>query len=181
MVDSYTGNWVALGLRAAASILLGIIALSLPGPTLAALVILFGVYALVDGLFAIVAAIRGVRRGERWGALLGEGIIGIVAGLIAFFLPIVGALALTYLVAGWALATGVMEIAAAVRLRRIMRGEWLMLLGGVLSILLAVLVAAFPGLGMTVLVWWLAAYALAYGVVLLALALRIRHWTHAHA
>jgi uncharacterized membrane protein HdeD (DUF308 family) len=179
--QSYTGNWVALALRAAASILLGIIAISLPGPTLAALVILFGVYAFVDGVFAIIAAIRGVRRGERWGALLAEGIVGIIAGLIALFMPLVGALALVYLVAGWAFVTGALEIAAAIRLRKIMKGEWLMIIGGALSILLALLVAIFPGLGMTLLVVWIAAYALAYGAIALALAIRVRHWTHAHA
>jgi uncharacterized membrane protein HdeD (DUF308 family) len=84
-------------------------------------------------------------------------------------------------VAGWALVTGALEIAAAVKLRKIVKGEWLLILSGVLSIVVGVLLALYPGIGMVVLVWWLGAYAFAYGVIGLALALRVRHWTKAHA
>jgi uncharacterized membrane protein HdeD (DUF308 family) len=181
VLDGWNSNWWALGLRALAAILLGIIALALPGPTLAAIVIVFGIYAVTDGVLAIIAAIRGIRRKERWGAMLFEGIIGIVAGAIALVWPGIGALALTFLVAGWALATGAFEIAAAIRLRKIMTGEWLLMIAGILSIVLAVLIAAFPGVGALTLVWWLGAYALAYGVISLVLALRVRSWTTAHA
>jgi uncharacterized membrane protein HdeD (DUF308 family) len=180
-LNAWTGNWWALGLRAAAAILLGIIALTVPGVTLAAIVTMFGIYAIADGLFAIIAAVRGVRRHERWVAMLFEGIIGVAAGTVALFWPAIGALALTYLVAGWAMATGIFEIAAAVRLRKIMTGEWLLMIGGALSILLAIGVALFPGVGMVFLVWWLGAYALAYGLVSLVLAIRVRRWVHANA
>jgi uncharacterized membrane protein HdeD (DUF308 family) len=175
-----TGNWWALALRAAAAIILGLIAFSLPGPTLAAIVVLFGVYAITDGIFAIVAAVRGLRRKERWGAMLLEGIVGVAAGVIALLWPGIGALALVYVVAGWALLTGTLEILMAVRLRKIISGEWLMILGGVLSIVLAVMVALFPGAGSLVLVWWLGAYALAYGIVAMALAIRVRRWAQVH-
>jgi uncharacterized membrane protein HdeD (DUF308 family) len=181
VLDGWNSNWWALGLRAVAAILLGIIALAMPGPTLAAIVIVFGIYAIIDGVLAIIAAVRGIRRKERWGAMLLEGIVGIVAGGIAIFSPAIGALALTYLVAAWALVTGALEIAAAIQLRKIMTGEWLLLIAGLLSIVLAVLVAAFPGVGAMALVWWLGAYALAYGVISLVLALRVRTWTHANA
>ena len=164
VLDGWNSNWWALGLRA-----------------LAAIVIVFGIYAITDGVLAIIAAIRGIRRKERWGAMLFEGIIGIVAGAIALVWPGIGALALTYLVAGWALATGAFEIAAAIRLRKIMTGEWLLMIAGILSIVFAVLIAAFPGVGALTLVWWLGAYALAYGVISLVLALRVRSWTTAHA
>jgi uncharacterized membrane protein HdeD (DUF308 family) len=177
MLIIWAGNWWALALRAAAAILLGLIAFALPGPTLAAIVILFGVYAIIDGGLALVAAVRGVRRHERWGAMLAEGIVSVAAGAIALLWPALGALALVYLVAAWALLTGALEIALGVRLRRVIRGEWLLILGGVLSIVLAALVATFPGAGATALVWWLGAYALAYGVIALALAIRVRHWT----
>jgi uncharacterized membrane protein HdeD (DUF308 family) len=179
--NEMTGNWWAIGLRAAAAFLLGILALALPIVTLAALVTLFGVYAIADGVFAIVAAVRGVRKHERWGWMLVEGIIDIVAGAIALLYPAIGALALTWLVAGWALATGVFEIAAAIKLRKIMTGEWLLLLAGVFSVLLAILVALFPGVGAVLLVSWVAAYALLYGAVTLALAIRIKQWSRAHA
>ncbi|MEA2763830.1 MAG: hypothetical protein QOK07_234 [Gemmatimonadaceae bacterium] len=181
VLNGWNSNWWALGLRALAAILLGVIALALPGPTLAAIVIVFGIYAITDGVLATIAAIRGIRRKERWGAMLFEGIIGIVAGVVALVWPGIGALALTYLVAGWALATGAFEIAAAIRLRKIMTGEWLLMIAGILSIVLAVLVAAFPGVGALTLVWWLGAYALAYGVISLVLALRVRSWTTANA
>jgi uncharacterized membrane protein HdeD (DUF308 family) len=181
VMDDWSGNWWAIALRALAAIVLGIIAIMLPGPTLAAMVMVFGFYAIVDGTLAIVAAVRGVRRKERWGAMLIEGLVGIVAGVIAVLMPGIGALALTYLVAGWALVTGAFEIAAAIRLRKIMTGEWLMLIGGLLSIVLAVLVAAFPGVGALTIVWWLGAYAFAYGVVSLFLAIRVRSWTRVNA
>jgi len=181
VLAGWSSNWWALGLRALAAILLGVIALWLPGPTLAAIVIVFGIYAITDGVLAILAAVRGIRRKERWGAMLFEGIIGIVAGAIAVMWPGIGALALTYLVAGWALATGALEIAAAIRLRKIMAGEWLLMIAGILSIVLAVLVAAFPGVGALTIVWWLGAYALAYGVISLVLAFRVRSWATAHA
>jgi uncharacterized membrane protein HdeD (DUF308 family) len=176
-----TSNWWAIALRAAAAILLGILAFAMPIVTLSALVILFGAYALVDGLFAIAAAARGIRKHDRWGWMLAEGIVGVVAGAIAFLAPPIGALALTWLVAGWALATGALEIAAAIRLRRTMSGEWLLLLAGVLSVVLGFGVAAYPGVGALLIVTWVGAYALIYGIVTLALAVRIRHWSQVHA
>lgn len=179
--DVWTGMWWALALRALAAILLGVIAIMMPGPTLAAIVIVFGIYAITDGVLAIIAAVRGIRKKERWGPMLLEGIVGLVAGGIAIASPGIGALALTYLVAGWALVTGAFEIAAAIRLRKEIKGEWLLLLAGVLSIALAILVAIFPGVGALTLVWWLGAYAFAYGVVSLALAFKVRKWTTANA
>jgi uncharacterized membrane protein HdeD (DUF308 family) len=113
--------------------------------------------------------------------MLLEGLVGIAAGAIAIFWPGIGALALTYLVAAWALVTGAFEIAAAIRLRKVMTGEWLLLIAGLLSIVLAVLVALFPGTGALLLVWWLGAYAFAYGVISLVLALRVRTWTRVNA
>jgi uncharacterized membrane protein HdeD (DUF308 family) len=88
---------------------------------------------------------------------------------------------LTYLVAAWALVTGAFEIAAAIRLREAIKGEWLLALAGLLSIVFAVLIVLFPGAGALTLVWWLGAYALAYGIVSLVLAFRVRSWTRAHA
>jgi uncharacterized membrane protein HdeD (DUF308 family) len=176
-----SGLWWAIALRALAAILLGIIAIFLPGPTLAAIVIVFGIYAIIDGILAIVAAVRGFRKKECWWPMLLQGLVGIAAGAIAIFSPGIGALALTYLVAAWALVTGAFEIAAAIRLRKVISGEWLLLIAGLLSIVLAVLVALFPGTGALLLVWWIGAYAFAYGVVSLVLALRVRSWTRVNA
>jgi uncharacterized membrane protein HdeD (DUF308 family) len=174
-MDTWMANWWALALRAAAAIILGIVAFAIPGVTLAAIVLLFGIYAVIDGVLALIAAVRGLRSHGQWGAMLIEGLIGIAAGVVALLWPGIGALALTLLVAAWALTTGVLEIVMAVRLRRMIKGEWLLILGGVLSIALAILVALFPGTGALLLIWWMGAYALAYGVVVLTLALRIRH------
>jgi uncharacterized membrane protein HdeD (DUF308 family) len=177
MLIIWNGNWWALALRAAAAFLLAVIAFLLPGPTLTAIVLIFGVYAVIDGVLALVAAVRGLRKHERWGAMLLEGIVGVAAGAIALMWPGIGALALVYVMAAWALVTGVLEIAMAVRLRKVITGEWLLILSGVLSILLAGLVAAFPLAGATALAWTLGVYALLYGGVLMGLALRIRQWT----
>jgi len=113
--------------------------------------------------------------------MLLQGVVGVVAGGIAILSPGIGALALTYLVAAWALVTGAFEIAAAIRLRKAIKGEWLLLIAGLLSIVFAVLIALFPGVGALTLIWWLGAYAFAYGIVTLVLAFRVRTWTHAHA
>lgn len=181
ILGRYTGNWWALALRAVVAILLGILAFAMPGVTLKAIVILFAAYAIVGGVFAIVAAVRGLRAKERWGAMLVEGILGVVAGLIVLFWPGIGALTLTILVAAWAFATGVFEIAAAIKLRKIIKGEWLLMLAGVLAIFFGIAVMMRPAMGALVLVWWLGAYLIISGIVALALAFRIRHWTHSHA
>jgi uncharacterized membrane protein HdeD (DUF308 family) len=180
MLIIWNGNWWALPLRSAAAILLGILAFALPGPTLAAVVILFGAYDIIDGVLAVVAAVPGMKSHDRWGARLAEGIVGIVAGGIALLWPAIGALALVYLVASWALLTGALEIAMAIRLRKLITGEWLLILGGVLSIVLAVAFALFPAVGAPVTVWWLGAYAIVFGLIVMALAFRVRHWTLAN-
>jgi uncharacterized membrane protein HdeD (DUF308 family) len=177
MATTFSGNWWALALRAGAAIVLGILAFTMPGATLTAIVVLFGIYAIIDGVFALIAAFRGLRMKERWGAMMFEGVVGIAAGVVALVWPAIGALTLLYLVAVWALLTGALEIAMAIRLRKIMTGEWLLILGGIVSIVLAFLLTLFPGTGVTALVWWLGIYALAYGVINLALAVRVRRWT----
>ena len=174
MLSLLAQNWWAVALRGAFGILFGVLALVLPGVTLGALILLFGVYAVADGIFAIVSGVRAARRHERWGALIVEGIASMVAGLIAVFLPAAAAIAFVYLFALWALITGVIEIVAAIRLRREIEGEWLLGLAGVLSILLGLYVAVFPGLGLLGLIWAIGFYAIVFGVMLLLLAYRLR-------
>lgn len=124
-------NWWALAVRGAAGIVFAILAFTLPAVTLAVLVVLFGAYALVDGVFAIVSAIRALQGHKPWGSFLLEGAVGIVIGLVTFFVPGVTLAFLVTLVALWAIVTGVLEIAAAIRLRRHVPGEWLLILTGV--------------------------------------------------
>jgi uncharacterized membrane protein HdeD (DUF308 family) len=169
-------NWWALALRGLAAILFGILAFAWPGITLFVLIIFFGAYMLVDGIFAIVAAVRAAGEGARWWMLVLEGILGVVVGLVAFFWPGLTALALLYLIAAWAIVTGVMEIAAAIRLRREMLGEWALVLGGALSVLFGVLLVVIPArAGLLSLTWLIGAYAVVFGVLQVVLAFRVRN------
>jgi uncharacterized membrane protein HdeD (DUF308 family) len=140
-----------------------------------ALVIVFGAYAFIDGGVALLTALNRRDRGGR-GWLAFEGVAGIGAGIITFIWPGVTALALIFLVGAWALLTGVMRIVLAIRLRREIRGEWLLALTGVASIALAALIMVTPGTATLALVWALGIYAIVIGGLLIALAVRVRHW-----
>jgi uncharacterized membrane protein HdeD (DUF308 family) len=174
-LPSETGHWWALALRGAIAILFGLAALLRPGIALQALILLFGAYALVDGVFAIVGIFGGTRGGTpRW-LLLIEGIAGILAGLIAFVLPGLTALVLLYLIAAWAIITGIFEIATAIRLRREIRGEWALIIGGALSVLFGViLIVVSPFAAILSLVWLIGVYAVAFGIMLLITAFQVR-------
>jgi uncharacterized membrane protein HdeD (DUF308 family) len=168
-------NWWALVLRGLAAILFGVLAFAWPGITLFVLVLFFGAYMLVDGIFAIVAAVRAAGEEDRWWLLLVQGILGVLAGLVAIFWPGLTALALLYFIAAWAIVTGIMEIVAAIRLRREIEGEWALALSGALSVLFGVLLVVLPApAGLLSLVWLIGAYAVATGVLLLILAFRVR-------
>jgi uncharacterized membrane protein HdeD (DUF308 family) len=171
-------KWWAFVVRGLLSIAFGIMAFLLPGPTLLGLILLFGIYSIADGVFNIIGAVRAEHQQTRWWVLLLEGLVSIAAGIIAFVLPGLTALALLYLIAGWALVTGVLEIAAAIRLRQQIRGEWMLALAGLLSIVFGILVALRPGVGALAIVWWLGAYAIAFGVLLIALGIRVRQFVH---
>jgi uncharacterized membrane protein HdeD (DUF308 family) len=169
-----TGHWWALALRGVIAILFGLAAFLRPDIALGALILLFGAYALVDGVFAIVGVFGGTRSGTpRWLLLL-EGVVSILAGLIAFIFPGLTAIALLYLVAAWAIVTGIAEIATAIRLRQEIRGEWALILGGILSVLFGLLLAVLPGVGILSLIWLIGAYAVVFGVLLLIAAFRVR-------
>jgi len=167
-------NWWALAIRGLAAIIFGILAFVWPGVTLTVLVMLFGFYAIVDGVFAIATAIHHSRTGEQRWMLWLEGILGIVAGLLTLILPGVTALVLLFLIAFWSIVTGVLEIAAAIRLRQEIEGEWLMAVSGIASLVLGFVLLLFPRAGALALIWWIGAYALVFGVLLLALAFRLR-------
>jgi uncharacterized membrane protein HdeD (DUF308 family) len=139
-------------------------------------VLLFGAYALVDGIFALLSAVRTRREGRRWGVLVFEGVVGIIAGAWAFLAPALTAVALVMLVAAWAVITGILEIAADVRLRKVIRGEWLLGLAGVASVLFGIALWLAPIAGGVVLAWWIGAYALMFGILQVALAFRLRRW-----
>jgi uncharacterized membrane protein HdeD (DUF308 family) len=167
-------NWWALLVRGIAAILFGILAFVWPGITVLALVFLFAAYAAVDGIFAFVAAWRAAEARRQWWPLALEGVAGVGVAVLTAVWPGATAFALLFLIAAWALATGVFEIAAAIRLRRVMEGEWLLALVGVASIVFAALILIFPGEGAVAIVWAIGAYAVVFGILLIALSLRLR-------
>jgi len=173
MTTVLTRNWWAIALRGVFAILLGLAAFVLPGVTLAVFVALFGAYAIVDGVLAIIAGVRAAERHQRWWSPVLKGIAGIVAGVLAFVWPALTALALLYLIAAWAILTGILEIVAAVHLHRA-HGEWLLMLNGVLSILFGLFAIVWPGAGILTLFWIIGVYSIVFGVLLLILGFRLR-------
>ncbi len=165
-------NWWAIALRGVFAILFGLIALFLPGITLASLVLLFAAYSLVDGIFDIVAAVRAARRHERWGWLVLEGIADLIAAAIAFFFPIVTILAFVILMGVWAIVHGILLGVAAFRLH-LTHGRGWMVFGGIISVIWGVLLLLWPMVGAIVLTWWMGAYAIIFGISLLVLAGRL--------
>jgi uncharacterized membrane protein HdeD (DUF308 family) len=170
-------NWWVIALRGALAILFGVIALFLPEATMLALVLLFAAYMLVDGVLAIVAGVRAARRHDRWGWLILEGAIDLIAGGIAVVWPLVTIVAFVWLLAAWAIVSGVILFAASFRLN-LAHGRWLMTLGGAISVVWGVLLIIWPLTGALVLTWWIAGYALFFGGVLLFLAFRLRRRLH---
>lgn len=165
-------HWWAFALRGVAAVIFGILAFVWPGVTLGALVLLWGAYALVDGVLDLVGAFR-TGHNHRW-LLVIEGIVGIAAGIVAFVWPGITALVLLYIIAAWALITGVLEIIAAIRLRQVIDNEWFMILSGIASIIFGIILVVAPGTGALALIWVIAAYAIIFGIIELALAFRLR-------
>src|SRR5512132_2582821 len=165
-------SWWAVGLRGLLGILFGLICLLTPGIAVGAFVILFSAYMLVDGVFAIISGIKAARNGERWGLLILEGIVDIAAGVVAFLWPGITAVAFVLLIAVWALVSGALMLVAAFRLN-IDHGRWWLALGGIASIIFGVVLIIAPVVGAVVLTWWLGAYALVFGVLLLVLAFQL--------
>lgn len=174
MITDLARNWWLLALRGAVGILFGIGAFVWPGATLAALVLVFGAYAFVDGIFAVVAGIGMRRQLSLWWLVVLEGTAGILLGLLTFLSPDTTALVLLTLIAAWSIVTGIFEIVTALRIRTLIENEWLMILSGVVSIIFGALLIAQPGAGAIAIVWLLGAYALLFGLLTLMLAFRLR-------
>jgi uncharacterized membrane protein HdeD (DUF308 family) len=166
--------WWVIAVRGLIGVLFGLAAFTWPGLTLLVLVALFGAYALIDGIFALSAAVTSAVRHQRWLAMLFEGVIGIAAGLVTFFLPGITALSLVFVIAAWALVTGALEILAAFRLHGEIAGDWLLGVSGALSCLLGVIMLFRPAAGALAFVWLVGAYALFSGILLLAFAFTLR-------
>ncbi|WP_437673187.1 HdeD family acid-resistance protein [Sorangium sp. So ce131] len=167
-------NWWAPVIRGVLAMIFGVLAIAMPSISLYVLVLLFGGYALAEGMVSLLGAARGGYAEQRWWVLLLEGIVSIGVALITLLSPGITAVALVLWIGAWAIVTGVLKIAAAVRLRKVIEGEWLLGLAGVLSIAVGVLLFIAPGAGALALVTWIGAYALVFGAFLIALGLRLR-------
>lgn len=173
-MNPIAGSWWSLLVRGLIAIALGVAAFLLPAITLGALILVFGAYAVVEGVINIAGAWRRGHHHERWGALLFEGVVSVLAGVVAFLMPGITAFALVMLVAGWAIVTGIFELVAAVRLRKHIRGEWLLALCGVISILFGAYVFAFPIAGVLAITLWFGMYEILFGILLTTLGFKLR-------
>jgi len=175
LLRSMAEYWWLTALRGLAALVFGVLALVWPGFSGLALVLVWGAYAFADGVFALGAAIFGkeASTGSRWWLAI-SGILGLAAGLIAFFAPIFTAGVLLVFIAIWAIVIGVMSIVGAIQLRKEIEGEWLLVLGGVVAILFGILMFLQPAAGALAVVWMIATFAIIFGIDLIWLAFKLK-------
>lgn len=181
MNDTLLGSWWMLALHGVIAIAFGVLALAWPGPVLLGLVVLFAAYALLGGAVWAFGALRNRRHDEQWWLLLMLGLVSIGAGIIAVLHPGLTMLVLVLLIGANALVTGVLDIVVAVRLRKFIRGEALLVLSGIASIVFGMIVFLLPALGALTLVWLISIYAVVTGILFLAVAIRVRSWVRSNA
>jgi uncharacterized membrane protein HdeD (DUF308 family) len=174
MLHALARNWWVLLLRGICALLFGLMAFAWPGITLTALIILFGVYALLDGLVAVALALSGKADGRAWWEMLTVGLLGIAAGVATFIWPALTAVVLLVMIAIWSILRGIFEIAASIKLCKVIEHEWLLGTAGVLSIAFGVVLLMRPMLGALAVMWIIGAYAILFGVIAIALSLRLR-------
>jgi uncharacterized membrane protein HdeD (DUF308 family) len=176
LVSALSRNWWAVALRGAFAVLFGILSFAWPEITVVVLVALFGAWALIDGILLLASAWRRAERGQTWWPLLLEGLLGVAAAAVTFLWPDITALALLFVIGAWAIVTGILEIAAAIAMRRVIDNEVWLGLAGIAGILFGVIVLLFPGAGALGIVWLIATYAIVFGVFLLMLGFRLRSY-----
>lgn len=174
MLQAITKYWWVFLVRGIFAFLFGLSAFMWPGLTIALLIIMFGAYSLADGTVGIVRAFGCRGSDDRWWLVLIQGLAGVGVGLITFFYPGVTAMVLLIFIAAWAITTGIVEIVAAIRLRTEIEGEWVLALGGVLSVIFGVLLLARPGTGAMAMIWVIGAYAIAFSFILVVLAFKLK-------
>lgn len=173
MLHALAKNWWMLLLRGIAAIAFGVLALTWPGMTLLTLILFYGAYVLVDGVLAIAAAMTGGALMPRWWLAI-VGLLGIAAGVLTFLMPGLTAIVLLYFIAIWAVATGVLQVIGAIKLRKEIDNEWLLILGGILSVLFGVAMMAAPGAGALALITVIGLYAVIVGALLVAVSFRLK-------
>jgi uncharacterized membrane protein HdeD (DUF308 family) len=166
--------WWTILLRGILAALFGIAAFVWPGITIVFLISLFGAYALLDGIISVVIGIAQYGENERWWGILLQGICGIAVGVMTFVWPQVTGLILLFFIAGWAVLTGLFQIVAAIRLRKVISGEWLLGLSGVISVLFGITLFIYPAAGALAVIWMIGIFAILHGLLLIFLSLRIR-------
>lgn len=174
MVGTLTRNWWMWLVRGIAAVIFGILAWVWPGATWVVIAIFFGAYALVDGIFAIVATVRAAETQQQWWPFLIEGIVGILIAAITFYDIRITLLALYFTIAAWAFLTGIFEIVAALQLRKHIANEIWLIIGGIASIAFGALMVWFPLAGMLAVIWLIATYAVVFGIIMIAFSLRLR-------
>ena len=174
LADVLSRYWWMTLLRGLFWILFGVVILARPGVSLLSLTLALGVIMFVDGVINVGQAFGARKENDDWWLLLLVGLAGVGVGLLTFYNPAATALAVVFYVALWAVATGLLEIVGAIRLRRQIQGEVWLALAGIASVVFGVLLIARPAAGALTLLWLIAVYALAFGVILLLLALRVR-------
>jgi uncharacterized membrane protein HdeD (DUF308 family) len=173
-LSTFAANWRALALRGLAALLFGLVVLFWPGAILAVLTLLFGVYALVDGGVVLAPALRTSDQGTRRWLPLAEGAAGVIAGLVALFWPAMTASGLLYVIAGWAVATGILKVATTIVLRSEVENGWLLAGSGALSVLFGAILAALAGSDLPSLAPFIGVFAMVVGLALIVLAFRTR-------
>ncbi|TDG03490.1 HdeD family acid-resistance protein [Paraburkholderia guartelaensis] len=178
ILTGLSAHWGWLIARGIAAIIFGVLAFSLPGLTVLTLAIVWGAYAIVDGAFALIYGARGGGR-RRWTYVI-IGLIGVIAGLVAFFWPGETAIVLVMIIGVWAFFTGIFEIVYAIQYRHAIAHPWAVGISGLLSATVGFFFAMFPGAGALSLIWVIAAYAVLYGLLMIIAALQLRRWRNAH-
>lgn len=178
MRERLTSHWWLFLVRGILALALGIAVPFFPGAALFTIAILFGVYAILDGIAALYAAFRMTHADGRWGWLFVEGIAGLAAGGYALVFPGAAVFALAWLLGAWALITGILALGSAFSARRHLGNEWLWALTGALSIVFGIAVFFAPALGVIALIYFFSFYAIVAGVLFIGLALRLRHLAH---
>jgi uncharacterized membrane protein HdeD (DUF308 family) len=178
-VPGLSAHWGWLIARGLAAIVFGILAFAMPGLTVLTLAIVWGAYAIVDGVFAMSYGFRG--KGTRRWAYVIIGLIGVIAGLVAFFWPNETALVLVLIIGFWMLGIGIFEIVYAIQFRRAIAHPWAVGISGLLSALVGLFIIVFPGAGALSLIWVIAVYAILYGILMIVAAFQLRRWRNARS
>lgn len=176
IADLYKQAWWMLLIRGIFAVLFGILATTWPGLTLATLIIFFGAFALVHGLMAVIGSIVARKEADDWWLVLFEGIVGIIIGIMTFTWPTLTGLVLAYFIAAWALINGILRIYGAIKLRKAIEGEWLLIISGIIGVIFGIFVFARPLAGALAITWIIGVYAIIFGLLGIILSFRIKSW-----